>query len=35
MQERIVSLGGSLSFERRPTGGALLLATIPNPASEP
>jgi signal transduction histidine kinase len=35
MQERIVSLGGSLSFERRPTGGALLLATIPNTASEP
>jgi len=30
MQERVVSLGGTLRFERRPTGGARLVATIPN-----
>jgi signal transduction histidine kinase len=30
MQERVASLGGTLRFERRITGGATLLATIPN-----
>ena len=30
MQERVASLGGTLRFERRPEGGARLLATIPN-----
>ena len=30
MQERIVSLGGALCFERRATGGTRLVATIPN-----
>jgi signal transduction histidine kinase len=30
MQERVVSLGGTLRFERRPAGGARLVATIPN-----
>ena len=35
MQERVVSLGGTLRFERRPTGGARLVATIPNMGSEP
>ena len=34
MQERVVSLGGTLRFERRPAGGALLVATIPNWGSE-
>jgi signal transduction histidine kinase len=35
MQERVVSLGGTLWFERRPTGGALLVATIPSAGAEP
>jgi signal transduction histidine kinase len=35
MQERVVSLGGTLRFERRPAGGARLVATIPNVGSEP
>jgi signal transduction histidine kinase len=35
MQERVVSLGGTLRFERRPAGGAQLVATIPNLGSEP
>jgi signal transduction histidine kinase len=35
MQERVVSLGGTLRFERRPAGGARLVATIPNLGSEP
>jgi signal transduction histidine kinase len=35
MQERVVSLGGTLRFERRQTGGARLVATIPNVGSEP
>ena len=35
MQERVVSLGGTLRFERRPAGGARLVATIPNMGSEP
>jgi signal transduction histidine kinase len=35
MQERVVSLGGTLHFERRPAGGARLVATIPNLGSEP
>src|ERR1700723_2440052 len=30
MLERVASLGGTLRFERRITGGATLLATIPN-----
>jgi signal transduction histidine kinase len=30
MQERVVSLGGTLHFERRTAGGATLVATIPN-----
>jgi signal transduction histidine kinase len=34
MQERVVSLGGSLRFERRAAGGAWLVATIPNLGSE-
>ena len=34
MQERVVSLGGTLRFERRPEGGARLVATIPNAGSE-
>jgi signal transduction histidine kinase len=34
MQERVVSLGGTLHFERRPEGGARLVATIPNMGSE-
>jgi signal transduction histidine kinase len=29
MQERVVSLGGTLRFERRASGGARLIATIP------
>ena len=35
MQERVVSLGGTLRFERPPAGGARLVATIPNMGSEP
>jgi signal transduction histidine kinase len=35
MQERVVSLGGTLRFERRATGGTCLVATIPNMGSEP
>jgi signal transduction histidine kinase len=35
MQERVVSLGGTLRFERRILGGARLVATIPNMGSEP
>ena len=35
MQERVVSLGGTLRFERRAAGGARLVATIPNTGSEP
>jgi signal transduction histidine kinase len=35
MQERVASLGGTLRFERRETGGARLVATIPTVASEP
>jgi signal transduction histidine kinase len=34
MQERVVSLGGTLRFERPPAGGAWLVATIPNMRSE-
>jgi signal transduction histidine kinase len=34
MQERVVSLDGALRFERRPAGGARLVATIPNIGSE-
>jgi signal transduction histidine kinase len=33
MQERVVSLGGTLHFEQRAAGGAALVATIPNMAS--
>jgi signal transduction histidine kinase len=33
MQERVVSLGGTLHFERRAAGGAVLVAIIPNMAS--
>jgi signal transduction histidine kinase len=35
MQERVVSLGGTLRFERPMAGGARLVATIPNMGSEP
>jgi len=35
MQERVVSLGGTLRFERRAAGGAWLVATIPSMGSEP
>ncbi len=35
MQERVVSLGGTLRFERCAAGGARLVATIPNMGSEP
>ena len=35
MQERVVSLGGTLRFERRAAGGARLVATIPNKGAEP
>jgi signal transduction histidine kinase len=34
MQERVVSLGGTLRFERPPAGGARLVATIPNMEAE-
>ena len=34
MQERVASLGGTLRFERQPTGGARLVATIPNAGQE-
>ena len=34
MQERVVSLGGTLRFERRTAGGARLVATIPNMGTE-
>jgi signal transduction histidine kinase len=34
MQERVVSLNGTLRFERRPAGGARLVATIPNIGQE-
>jgi signal transduction histidine kinase len=35
MQERVASLGGKLCFARRAEGGARLVATIPNIATEP
>ena len=35
MQERVVSLGGTLRFERPLAGGARLVATIPNMGAEP
>jgi signal transduction histidine kinase len=35
MQERVVSLGGTLQFERRETGGARLVARIPTLRAEP
>jgi signal transduction histidine kinase len=35
IQERIVSLGGTLCFERLAAGGIRLVATIPNRGSEP
>jgi signal transduction histidine kinase len=35
MQERVVSLGGTLRFERQPAGGTRLVATIPNVGAEP
>jgi signal transduction histidine kinase len=35
MQERIVSLGGTLCFERLAAGGTRLVATIPNKGLEP
>jgi signal transduction histidine kinase len=34
MQERVASLGGKLRFERRPEGGARLVATIPTTGPE-
>jgi signal transduction histidine kinase len=34
MHERVVSLGGTLHFERQATGGARLVATIPNMGPE-
>jgi signal transduction histidine kinase len=35
MQERVVSLGGALQFERRAAGGARLVARIPTLRVEP
>jgi signal transduction histidine kinase len=35
MQERVVSLGGTLHFERPATGGARLVVSIPNMGAEP
>jgi signal transduction histidine kinase len=35
MQERVVSLGGTLQFERRASGGARLVARIPLARAEP
>jgi signal transduction histidine kinase len=35
MQERVVSLGGTLQFERREAGGARLVARIPTLPAEP
>jgi signal transduction histidine kinase len=35
MQERVVSLGGTLQFERQAAGGARLVARIPNLRAEP
>ncbi len=35
MQERVVSLGGTLRFERQQAGGTRLVATIPNARAEP
>jgi signal transduction histidine kinase len=35
MQERVVSLGGTLRFERPATGGARLVVSIPNMGAEP
>jgi signal transduction histidine kinase len=35
IQERVVSLGGSLRFERQATGGSRLVATIPKIGAEP
>jgi len=35
MQERVVSLGGTLRFERQVAGGTRLVATIPNSGAEP
>ena len=35
MQERVVSLGGTLQFERREAGGARLVARIPTLRAEP
>lgn len=35
MQERVVSLGGTLQFERPEAGGARLVARIPNARAEP
>ena len=35
MQERVVSLGGTLRFERQATGGTRLVATIPNSGAAP
>jgi len=35
IEERVVSLGGSLRFERQAAGGTRLVATIPNVGAEP
>jgi signal transduction histidine kinase len=35
MQERVTSLGGTLHFERRATGGARLVVSIPNVGAAP
>jgi signal transduction histidine kinase len=35
MQERVVSLGGTLQFEQREAGGARLVARIPTMRPEP
>jgi signal transduction histidine kinase len=35
MQERVVSLGGALRFERRPMGGARLVVSVPNVGAAP
>ena len=35
MQERVISLGGTLRFEPRPTGGTWLVVSIPNAGAAP
>jgi signal transduction histidine kinase len=35
MQERVISLGGTLNFERPPTGGARIVVSVPNTGVAP